>query len=258
MDLRKLIKVLLPVLVGILLYQTCFAEVIKVGVIASLTGPAAKDGQGLLEGIKLAESELNAPKKQINLIIEDDNSKANNVASAFAKLATIDKVDFVIGGTWDFLAETAFPLSDQYKVPFITPNNPVEILSDTFKKSKFSFTNGLSLEAEEKVLNDFLIYKKVKSIALAYVDVPYGISHADLAKDLASKLGINIVLDEKINYEAFIDSIKNIALKARLIKPDLVFLITNYEGTDIFHREINHLKLNQLLLLLRPYMKLFY
>ena len=241
-------KFFFTILLILTLAGSLCAEPVKIGIITSLTGPAAKKGQNLLEGVKLAEAEINQTEKLLKLIVEDDATQAKNLASAFAKLATVDKVNGVIGGTWDFLAETAFPLSDQYKIPFITPTNPIEILSDTFKKSSYAFTNGLTLAAEKDAMRSLLKAKKIHSMGLAYVNVPYGTSHARLGRELAKELGIEVILDEEISYEGFNSDIKNIALKTSSKKPDLVFLITNYEGTDLFARELFNLKTSPILL----------
>ncbi|MEZ4754430.1 MAG: ABC transporter substrate-binding protein [Bdellovibrionota bacterium] len=219
--------------------QISSAEQIKIGIISSLTGPAAKIGQNWLDGAKFAEHELDG---KVKLIIEDDGTQAKNLVSAFAKLATVDKVDGIIGGTWDFLAESAFPLANQYKTPFITPTNPVEILSDRFKSSRFAYTNGLTLEAEKTEIRKLLKGKNIKSLGLAYVNVPYGTSHADLLRDLAQELKIKITGDYSISYENFAEDIKNSALKFSKLKPEFIFIVTNYEGTEIFAREIIKLK----------------
>jgi ABC-type branched-subunit amino acid transport system substrate-binding protein len=92
----------------------------KLGAIVSLTGDAARNGRNWLEGAQLAIDELQAEGRQISLVVEDDGTVPARVATSFVKLATVDRVGGIIGGTWDFLAETAYPLAKQYRVPFIT------------------------------------------------------------------------------------------------------------------------------------------
>mgnify|MGYP005700136941 FL=1 len=84
---------------------------IKIGAIASLTGPAAEQGKNWVDGATLAVKALEKQGISIEFIVEDDASKPAQVHTAFNKLVSIDQVQGVIGGTWDFLAEAANPLS---------------------------------------------------------------------------------------------------------------------------------------------------
>ncbi len=210
----------------------------KIGIIASLTGAAAANGENWFSGAKLAEEDLKNEGSNCELVVEDDQTTPVKVASAFAKLATVDKVKGVVGGTWDFLAETAYPYSQRYQIPFITPTNPIEVLSPQAKDNPWIYVNGLSLAAEKGVIRDFLVTKKIKSLALVYINVPFGTLHADLLKELAKELKIEVTVEQLITYESFADTLKLGALSVKNKKPDLVFIVSNYEGIDIFLREL--------------------
>ncbi len=221
---------------------------IKLGAIASLTGDAAENGKNWLEGAQLAIHELRQGGQQIDLIVEDDRTVPSSVASSFIKLSTQDKVDGIVGGTWDFLAETAYPLAKQYKVPFITPTNPVEILSASAQSNPWIFTNGLSLKAEELATEQFLARNKIRTISLVYINVPYGASHAHMVREIAQLGKVQIVSDSEITYQSFHDGIKLAALKIREAKPDLVFVVLNYEGVDFLLREVERSRLAPMVL----------
>lgn len=224
-------------------------QAIKIGVIASLSGQAQKNGRNWLDGLEFAADKLAADGLEINIIVEDDETKPGKVISAFTKLATVDQVDGIVGGTWDFLAETAFPLAERYKIPFITPTNPIEILSKEFKSNPYVFSNGMSLAAESLIVRKFLLDKQIKSIGLAYINVPYGLAHAELVRKLAKEMKIEILTDDSVTYEGFNDTIKLSALRMAEKKPDLAFLVINYEGVDLFKREIAKLKFDPVVLM---------
>ena len=211
---------------------------LSLGAIVSLSGDAARNGRNWLEGAELAIDELNQSGVGVRLVVEDDATVPGKVATAFVKLATVDKVSGIIGGTWDFLAESAFPLAKQYRTPFITPTNPVEILSAAARSNQWVFTNGLSLSAEEQVLRQFLKMKAIRSVGLVYINVPYGISHADLLRKIAKDSGVDVLTDTQISYEGFHDVIKLAALKIFQKKPELVLVVLNYEGVDLLLREL--------------------
>jgi branched-chain amino acid transport system substrate-binding protein len=221
----------------------------KLGAIVSLTGDAARNGRNWLEGAQLAIDELQAEGRQISLVVEDDGTVPARVATSFVKLATVDRVDGIIGGTWDFLAETAYPLAKQYRVPFITPTSPVEILSANARSNQWVFTNGLSLAAEQRAIDKFLSTKSIKTIALVFIKVPYGTSHAELVRETARKLGIAVLSENEITYQGFQDGIKLAALRIAQKKPEAVFVVLNYEGVDSLLREFERARVNSMVLM---------
>ncbi|MBX7143856.1 MAG: ABC transporter substrate-binding protein [Oligoflexia bacterium] len=210
---------------------------IKLGAIVSLTGDAALNGQNWLDGARLAIEEIQASGRQAQLVVEDDGTAPARVASSFIKLATIDKVDGIIGGTWDFLAETAYPLARQYKIPFITPTNPVEVLSPSARKNAWIFSNGMSLISERKAIDKFILSQHISSLALVFVNVPYGTLHAELVRQVAKERGVNVVLESTVTYQGFQDEIKLAALRISQRRPDMVFVVLSYAGVDLLLRE---------------------
>lgn len=223
--------------------------ILSLGAIASLTGDASHNGTNWLEGAQLAIDELNRQGTAAKLIVEDDGTNPGKVATSFVKLATVDKVSAIVGGTWDFLAETAFPLAKQYRVPFITPTNPVEILSPAALSNPWVFTNGLSLAAERKVIHAFFKERGIKKIGLVYINVPYGTSHADLVREVAKEIGATIVSDDEISYQAFRDTLKLAALRISEKKPEAVFVVSNYEGVDFLLRELERMQSSPIILM---------
>ena len=67
------------------------ADTIKIGVVAPLTGPSAETGRYQIQGAKLAVEEINKAGgvlgKQVELIIEDDQTTNPGIIMAFSKLA---------------------------------------------------------------------------------------------------------------------------------------------------------------------------
>jgi len=74
---------------------------INIGVISPLTGLVSGGdnlGQGFANGVMMADEEYRKehPEKKINLSIEDDNYDSKKGASAYQKLVSVNKVDFLI------------------------------------------------------------------------------------------------------------------------------------------------------------------
>ena len=94
------------VLAGLTVVLTCLAssaEPLKIGMVASLTGPSAEVGRYAIQGAKLAAEEVNKTGgvlgRPIELVIEDDQTTNPGVVLAFSKLAGDKDIPAFIGPT---------------------------------------------------------------------------------------------------------------------------------------------------------------
>jgi branched-chain amino acid transport system substrate-binding protein len=94
------------VLAGMLAMLTCFgraAEPLKIGMVTAVTGPLAESGLYRIQGAKLAVEEINKAGgllgRQIELVIEDDQTTNPGVVLAFSKLAGDKDIPGFIGPT---------------------------------------------------------------------------------------------------------------------------------------------------------------
>ncbi|EWY41542.1 ABC transporter substrate-binding protein [Skermanella stibiiresistens SB22] len=81
--------------------QGIAAETLKIGMVAPLTGPAAESGRFQVNGAKLAADEVNKAGgvlgKQLELVIEDDQTTNPGAVLAFSKLAGDSDIPAFIG-----------------------------------------------------------------------------------------------------------------------------------------------------------------
>ncbi len=100
---------------------------IKVGEYASLTGKEATFGQMSHHGTELAIQEVNAAGgvlgKKIELVYEDDQSKAGEPATVVKKLISRDGAIAVLGEVASSRSLEAAPICQQNKVPMISPSS---------------------------------------------------------------------------------------------------------------------------------------
>jgi branched-chain amino acid transport system substrate-binding protein len=114
-------------LLAALLFAACAKQstTIKVGEYASLTGKEAGFGQTSHHGILLAIEETNAAGgvlgKKLELITEDDQTKAGESATAAKKLISRDKVIALLGEVSSTRSLEAAPVAQSSKVPMIAP-----------------------------------------------------------------------------------------------------------------------------------------
>ncbi len=102
---------------------------IRVGVIASLTGPASNVGKNMWQSAQIAESEINANggialkgssvKVPLKLIVGDDESTQQGGQKAATQLITGDKVDILVGGYSSAVTSAYEQTIAEYKIPFI-------------------------------------------------------------------------------------------------------------------------------------------
>ena len=100
---------------------------IKIGEFASLTGKEAAFGQSSHKGTLLAVDEINASGgvlgRKIQLITEDNQSKAGESATIAKKLISRDKVVALIGEVASMRSLEAAPIAQQSRIPMISPSS---------------------------------------------------------------------------------------------------------------------------------------
>ncbi len=102
---------------------------IRIGVIASLTGPASNVGKNMWQSAQVAADEINAKggvllkgsttKIPVRLIVADDESTQQGGQKAATQLITGDKVDILVGGYSSAVTSAYEQTIAEYKIPFI-------------------------------------------------------------------------------------------------------------------------------------------
>jgi branched-chain amino acid transport system substrate-binding protein len=100
-------------------------NVVTLGEFASLTGTTATFGQSMNEGIQLALEEVNKSGgllgKQVEIIVEDDQSRPEEARTAAVKLIKQDQVIALIGEVASSRSLAAAPEAQKSKIPMISP-----------------------------------------------------------------------------------------------------------------------------------------
>jgi ABC-type branched-subunit amino acid transport system substrate-binding protein len=226
---------------------------IKIGAIPSLSGAAGEQGKNWLQGAELALDQANqqpaSEPKQFQLIVEDDQTQPAKVVAAMSKLCQVDRVAGVIGGTWDFLGEAAYPLAEKHRIPFVTPSNPVEVISEKAKQSGFVFSSGLSLGAMKAAFDSFVDSEKargqrVERIGIVYPDLPFGLQQATMIQQSIAEKQLKVAFTYAFPPASLMsDTVKLAAQKILSEKPDLTYMVLDYNGLDLLTKEFVGLKI---------------
>ncbi len=167
--------------------------VIKVGIDAPMTGDIPKVGEGTkyaaemwLEDIKKAGGlEVGGKKYPVEVIIEDNESKAESAVKAITKLITEDEVLIVVGPQASSQAIPAGDVANNWKTPMISPwsTNP-----NTTKDRPYVFRACFLDPFQGKVMANF-------------VKNEFGFTKAAVLYDVASDYPKGLAEEFKKNWE---------------------------------------------------------
>ncbi|MGI6686776.1 MAG: ABC transporter substrate-binding protein [Christensenellales bacterium] len=127
MKKRSLLSLLLMLVLVLSAFAPAMAEeVIKIGGLGVLSGPAAQYGEACKEGMDLYVEQLNAKGgvlgKQIQFIWEDTEGDDTKAINAFNKLVDNDEVVAILGAVLTNETKAVAEFSEQIGIPQITPS----------------------------------------------------------------------------------------------------------------------------------------
>ena len=133
-------KILLLVMIGTILFCACVIfggcakkeNVIKIGVIAPLSGNAAVYGRSLKNGMMIAETLINSgnSKQHIELIFENSKADSKEAVTAINKLINIDHVKCIIGDMFTSTTMAIAPIAKESQILLISPTASSQEISN--------------------------------------------------------------------------------------------------------------------------------
>ncbi|MCE2862912.1 MAG: ABC transporter substrate-binding protein [Opitutaceae bacterium] len=218
---------------------------IKVGEFASLTGKEAAFGQSSHKGTLLAVEEINAAGgvlgRKIQLITEDNQSKAGESATIAKKLISRDKVVALIGEVASMRSLEAAPIAQQFRIPMISPSstNPkvTEIGNYVFRVCFIDPFQGVVMA---KFARNSLRLKRVA--VLTSVSSAYSVGLAKYFKERFTQDGGAIALEQR-----FTEGDKDFKAQLTAIKAanvDGIFLPGYYTEAALVCKQARDLGLN--------------
>jgi len=106
-------------------FNAAAAEKIKIGLIASLSGPSAKSGEAITRGLTIAIDEINKSGgllgKQVELVRRDDEANPGKGVVAARELLQREGVTVLFGGLQTPVSLAIVPFVNKVKVPYMGP-----------------------------------------------------------------------------------------------------------------------------------------
>ena len=232
MQRRKLL------LAGALFGTLCFggaqaADVIKIGAAAAKTGPLA-GGTAITHwpNIQLWAAQVNergglkmkdGSRRKVEIIEYDDRTNPGETIKAVERLATQDKVDFIIAPYGTGLNLAAAPVFAKYGYPQITTTAVTDKIPELTKRySNIFFTLGSTTAFAQSVAGILAkLHKDGKignKVAMVNVADAFGIELAEAARPIFKKAGLDIVYDK--SYPLGTQDLSPVVKGAKAANPD--------------------------------------
>lgn len=226
-------------------------DVIKIGTIFSRTGPLANLGLESWRGAELARIVQNQQGgilgKKI-IFVNGDAVDPKTAVSEVERLCTVEKVSVILGSFSSSISLAASAKADQHKVVYWELGAVGDQITQRGLKHVFrTCPTGSDLGRDQlRFAVDVLASKigKTKAsirIASIYEDSAYGTACAEGIRDMAKKIGVNLVIDQSYNFKA--SDLSSLVMRVKATNPDVI-LESSYENDGIlFFRQAEELGL---------------
>jgi len=217
----------------------------KIGVITSLTGPAAAFGQAHKNGYAIALNELNAKGgimgKKIELVYYDDQSRPDQAVQGVAKLVDQDHVPLILGAYSSESTRAIVPVVTQKQVPLIVPTAVADNIMEAGSPWVFRICAGSGSFAATTL--DFLKNNgDPKTMAIVYENTNFGQSNDKSMKDAAAKYGVRIVDEEA--YQASSPDYKALLQRVKARNPEVIYFASYLLDATTLMRQSQQVNLN--------------
>ncbi len=217
-------KSLVGAVAGLALAATAWAaETVKIGFNAPLTGFAAADGKSALTGAELAVDQANAAGgingKKLELVVYDDQAKADQMVPIANKLIGQDKVKIAVSGSYSGPTRAAAGIFQNAGIPYISA---YAVHPDITRAGDYvfrtSFVGQVQGRAGAKLVGADLGKKRVVLITLQN---DFGKSLAAGFKEKAGDYGISVI--NEYQYSMKDRQFGAIVAKVKADKPEAIY-----------------------------------
>jgi len=253
---------------------TAAPGVIKVGVIASMTGPASNVGKNMWQSAVVAADEINAKggvyvkslnkNLTIQLVQGDDESTQQGGQKAANKLITDDKVDVLVGGYSSAVTSAYQQTIAEYKIPYIVTGASSPIIThrtdidtscvfhhcpttDSYGQYTTTFIDQVMRPAVNKKYN--FPSDRPFRLALIYQDTAFGKGVQSAVNNTITKNNLNIELVSQQSFKMGESDFRTSLTAVKAAKPDAVYIAAfPNEGAPLITQARRDIGLNTIFL----------
>ncbi|MDD3668877.1 MAG: ABC transporter substrate-binding protein [Alphaproteobacteria bacterium] len=206
--------------------------IVKIGVLAPLSGNVAIMGKPVRGAIEVAAADLNARDNRYfyQIIFEDHLNEPMRAATIVKKLVFVDKVDALIS----FNAppgHVVAPVAEENKIPHISLCSDAKVAS-----GKYNFINWTQPESEARKMTEMIKKKGYKSVALAVLNHQGALAISDA---LVSELNAVGIQNRTWTFNGGVRNFRiEIEKMKRAIAPDLYMVLFFDPELTLFIRQL--------------------
>ncbi len=201
-------------------------EPVKVGVILSLSGPAAVFGLPERDAIATVYKEISAAGgvsgRRVDLVYYDDKTNPTEAARGVTQLINDEKVVAIIGPGTGGNILAAGPIADRLKVPLLGPAGTVAITDKGNAFYPWVFRVAINDMVGVRALLEGAAKAGAKRVGVVYQEDAYGKFGVEFAQKISSELGFQVVESVSAPYSA--TDLTPQAVKLRNANVDAVFM----------------------------------
>ena len=236
--MSKNLKIVLSIVVVVVIVallasgsgRTDHKDVVKIGVVAPLTGPGSIFGNAMVRAVKLAQEDMSATQKNYEVVIEDDGSNPGQAASAAQKLINSDNVQVLLTMT-SGTGNAVKPIAFANKVPHIC------VCTDTtVANAEYNYTDLVSNESEARLWLSEAARQHVRRVGIIVQNHPGLLPLAQALQKYAPEYGMSVVHEEK--WDPTQRDFKTIVAKSKAAAADLYWVAGFPPGMDIAGQEL--------------------
>ena len=236
----------------LVLLSACFALApswragaqVKVGAVSCLTGELSTFGVSSIQGARLAVDGLNGNGgllgQKLELLVEDNGSKAGEAATIARKLLTQDHVVAILGDLTSSATMEVAPLAQAAGVPLLTPTatgEEITRIGDYIFRS--CFLNSFSGQAMARFALDR--FNATRAVVLTDVKQDYSIGLAAVIKAYFQGHGGKDLLE--LSFSSGDTDFRAQLTRARAFRPDVIFVPAYYPEAGLILRQARQLEI---------------
>lgn len=193
---------------------------IRIGVVLSLTGPAASLGIPENDTIKLWPQTMGGEKVVVTVL--NDNSDPTAAATAARKLITENQVDVLIGSSVTPPSLSMVEVAGESKVALLSLAGGGAIVEPQDGARKWAFKFSPTETFSTNVIVDHALKNRVRTVGVIGLANAYGEGFVKNFERIATQKGLKIVASEK--YSTTDTSVVGQVIKLLAAKPDAIYI----------------------------------
>ena len=205
-------------------------EVMKLGLVAAMSGQSAKSGEAIVRGLSIAIDEINAGGgvlgKKLQLVVRDDESNPAKGVIAARELVQREKVVTLFGGLDTPVSIAIVPFANQSKVPFMGVWAAGTLITRNGAAENYVFRVSAVDVLVDKALVDYAIRKYVaKNPGMILINNFWGESNEAGLKEALAEKKMPYAGIEKFQ-DADIDVVPQLT-RLKAAGADVLFMVAN-------------------------------